>query len=214
MVEKIIRLFKQGFRIGEYNVFGVELKHRRFVEERNLRVYIEFNNERRKIFDMTVFLGRKPYYRPWIEIHNINNEIKLSGREETFHESEIEGTILEKIAELIGGDTSLFIEYTEDKETSKELFQGVPVYATRLGFKLFKLGFTWMKNWYYPEGGYEGGMKIQAEKPINDNQKKRNLRDIEKDIKSYLEQNKKVDKKVLARFKYISDTAKNKLEYF
>jgi hypothetical protein len=55
---------------------------------------------------------------------------------------------------------------------------GVPPHLTRLGFILLENGFTWFKDWYYPEGFMGGNPKLQAEKPINDEVKQKHLENL------------------------------------
>ncbi|HAV39561.1 MAG TPA: DUF1122 domain-containing protein, partial [Aquificaceae bacterium] len=58
----------------------------------------------------------------------------------------------------------VFVEYYEDKQTLEELKAGKPPEETRLGSKLKALGYTYLRDWYYPEGWMEGGYKLQAER--------------------------------------------------
>lgn len=46
-----------------------------------------------------------------------------------------------------------------------------PEVITHLGFLLFNNGCTWFKEWFLPEGGFEGGQKLQGEKPVSSIQK-------------------------------------------
>ena len=45
---------------------------------------------------------------------------------------------------------------------------GFPPALTRQGYRLLEYGFTWSKDWYFSEGGHEGGQKIQGEKPLHE----------------------------------------------
>ncbi|MHA1209321.1 MAG: DUF1122 family protein [Candidatus Freyarchaeota archaeon] len=47
-----------------------------------------------------------------------------------------------------------------------------------LGYKLFQLGFTWFKDWYFAEGFWEGGVKLQGEK-TNEQNRNRQLEKIQ-----------------------------------
>lgn len=57
---------------------------------------------------------------------------------------------------------------------------------SRLGFELFKNGFTWFKDWYFPEGYLEGGRKLQGEKPLNDKAKLAQLKRIQQEVREFL----------------------------
>jgi hypothetical protein len=64
---------------------------------------------------------------------------------------------------------------------------GFPPPVTRLGFILFRLGFTWFKDWYFPEGLMEGGQKLQGEKPADNEAMIRHLKEIRQEVKIFLE---------------------------
>ena len=114
------------------------------------------------------FQGRPPHYRPWIEFTNINPR----------QYPQIEDTILDIIAQNTPPATPLYIEYLWDKTTLKELETGTHPALTRLGAKLLIRGYTWFKDWYYPEGWLEGTQKLQAEKPQTPQQAKQHLKTI------------------------------------
>ena len=59
--------------------------------------------------------------------------------------------------------------------------------ATRLGYQLYKRGFTWFKVWYYPEGFYEGGQKIQAEKPVSRERMLQHVKQHLEEIREFME---------------------------
>lgn len=96
------------------------------------------------------------------------------------------------------------------------LQSGFPPATTRLGFKLFENGFTWFKDWYFPEGFMEGGQKLQGEKTSDMESKNRQLIQILKEIKSFLEKTHlsrehhhernalERAKKILATYKHLS----------
>lgn len=72
----------------------------------------------------------------------------------------------------------MFVEYEWDHVTIRELEFGIPPALSRLGYKLLVRGFTWFKDWYYPEGFMEGGRKLQAEKPTKPDHARENLKAI------------------------------------
>lgn len=61
----------------------------------------------------------------------------------------------------------LMVGYEELPRTLHALQRGVPPVLTPLGRLLYRAGFTWFRDWYIPEGGAEGGRKLQAHKPLN-----------------------------------------------
>lgn len=62
----------------------------------------------------------------------------------------------------------------------------MPPPVSRLGYKLFKLGFTWFKDWYFAEGFWEGRQKLQGEKP-NDESRIRQFKQIYIEVEAFLE---------------------------
>ena len=54
-----------------------------------------------------------------------------------------------------------------DDETERGLKRRFPPAVTPLGKALLDAGCTWFKDWYYPEGWMEGGMKLQGNKPVS-----------------------------------------------
>jgi hypothetical protein len=90
------------------------------------------------------------------------------------------------LSSFLRSGEKIFIGYDTDQETSYGLTYGFPVAATRLGFVLFQHGFTWFKDWYFPEGGLEGGQKLQGEKPLNLKSKHQHLHQIKKELSTFL----------------------------
>ena len=97
---------------------------------------------------------------------------------------------LKIFANSLGNGEKIYVEYIDDKETSFGLTYNFPPAITRLGYILFNLGFTWFKDWYFPEGGSEGGQKLQGEKPLNEEFKKKHLKKIHKDVEIFLNKTK------------------------
>jgi hypothetical protein len=56
----------------------------------------------------------------------------------------------------------------EGDDTEAALRRRVPPPGTPLGLAMLRAGFRWFKDWYYPEGGREGGTKLQGTLPLDD----------------------------------------------
>jgi hypothetical protein len=70
-----------------------------------------------------------------------------------------------------GGHLSVEYENPLWRETQKGLLAGIPPLATPLGGLLFDGGSgDSFKDWYFPEGGQEGGRKLQGNKAYTDEQ--------------------------------------------
>ncbi|AHC50592.1 hypothetical protein SUSAZ_00330 [Sulfolobus acidocaldarius SUSAZ] len=138
---------------------------------KELKTFILYVNGR-KVGRTFYFTGRE-YYLPWIEIDYDPWLREIDGEVDLFNF--IYNTLLP------GG--KLFVTYIRDKETAGMLYQGFSPADTPLGFSLLKAGFTWFKHWYFPEGGNEGAPKIQANKPLNDTDMIRQLRELLDEVK-------------------------------
>ncbi len=178
---------------------GYELKIQelggRFQEEINVEYYIGYGSSWSRLLALKLFKGRPPFYRRWIEVFLVMPRIELSGRVIVFLGSDLERNFIDCLSQKVLPAEKLFIEYLYDAETTKALELGVPPHLTRLGFMLFENGFTWFKNLYYPEGFMEGGPKLQAEKPISEEAKIKQLKercsealDFVETIEKYLEE--------------------------
>lgn len=53
-------------------------------------------------------------------------------------------------------------------DTERALRHWVPPAATPLGLALLQAGCRWFKDWYFPEGGREGGTKLQGALPLDE----------------------------------------------
>ncbi|MDQ7038762.1 MAG: DUF1122 family protein [Aquificota bacterium] len=147
-----------------------------------------------RLLKVLLFPGRS-YYRGWVEVFSV------SGR---FFGSKLEGVFLD----VLGRYTDrVFFEYVEDRVTARELSFGVPPPLSRLGFEIAKRGFTWFRDWYFPEGLREGNPKLQAEKPADRRRKRKHLRDLNEDLSRFLNTSGDSDLKdtVLRRFKILQE---------
>lgn len=80
-------------------------------------------------------------------------------------------SILPDLARMLGPGASLMVAYGED-DTEWALRRKVPPQATPLGLALLEAGCRWFKDWYFPEGGMEGGTKLQGTIPLDDGRRR------------------------------------------
>lgn len=160
----IIKRLSSGLRINDCVIRAVNIRGGRFREEYNALVVLESTGSPEELFDLKVFTGRPPYYRPWVEVFNIRGSFGPNDAR-GFYAGRVEDALLDLLSEALEPGERLYIEYYSDWETTRALELGVPPAATRLGYKLFVRGFTHLRDWYFPEGFMEGGPKLQAEKP-------------------------------------------------
>lgn len=76
-------------------------------------------------------------------------------------------SILVDVANMLGPGASLMVAYGGDG-TEWALRRKVPPQATPLGLVLLEAGCRWFKDWYFPEGGMEGGTKLQGTVPLDE----------------------------------------------
>ncbi|AAK40445.1 DUF1122 domain-containing protein [Saccharolobus solfataricus] len=127
----------------------------------------------RQIGKCNYFKGRD-YYTPWLEIDYypiLRNE-------------NLEVIFFKVVYNFLSPGGKLFVTYIRDNETRERLYIGKHPVETPLGFSLLSAGFTWFKDWYFPEGGNEGFPKLQANKPINSDEGIRQLETIREEIKN------------------------------
>lgn len=150
----------RAFNINACSLMGIQ----------SLEVYLNDGPAEVRVFCMAIFRGRNPYYKPWIDIFCTKDRLDLRPFGKGFYDyydSDIEDALLGAFCGELGPGQKIFIEYYSDHETSYGLAIGIPPVLSRQGYKLFNLGFTWFKDWYFSEGGHEGGQKLQGEKPLD-----------------------------------------------
>ena len=97
-----------------------------------------------------------------------------------------EAVILPQVAEALGPGASLMVTYEGD-ETEAALRRRVPPAATPLGIALLRAGCRWFKDWYYPEGGREGGTKLQGTLPLDDDRRRQAERELVAELRQFLD---------------------------
>jgi len=137
-------------------------------EKMNYHVYIGRGSSYDRLLVISFFSGRPPFYKRYIELFSIKPLIIFGETRYVFLGSLEEENFIKCLSSILGPGESIFVEYMYDAETLKTLELDTPPHLTRLGYILFMNGFTWFKNWYFPEGFREGLPKLQAEKPLNE----------------------------------------------
>ncbi len=187
-MRELIGKLKKGVEIEDGKILKAEVKGGRFAQEFNLDLFLEG----RLLLHAKLFLGRE-HYRDWIELFGLSKDI---------YGTELE----EKILDLFSPHTGrLFIEYFEDLKTADELKKGIPPALSRLGFELAKRGFTYVRDWYIPEGLMEGGHKLQGEKTESQEVQEKRFKELEKDLEEFLRKSgdEELKRKALERFKIL-----------
>ena len=160
---------------------------------------------------LLVFCGMKPHYRPWMEIYSIEAKPELKCCN-LFACSSIENKLIDMAAHILNPGEPFYIDYTWDEESMLILGRRVPPAASRLGYKMLRAGFTWIKHWYYPEGFMEGGEKLQGEKPLSLRQKMTHLMEALRELEYFISLWRNTDDDVMKRALYYAEASRKFIE--
>ena len=185
-IDALLQRLQQGVPVGDLSLVALETRPGRFVEETYLALGVTDGRERVPVADLILYRGRPPYYRAWVEIFAQRPTVPLGEATLNYFDSGLEKALLNAVAAALGPGERLFVDCEADAETLQGIRWGFPEVVTRLGFLLYQLGFTWFKGWYYPEGFREGGQKLQAEKPVDENTRFRHERGLEESVHLFL----------------------------
>jgi hypothetical protein len=97
-----------------------------------------------------------------------------------------EPAILPEVARALGDGASLMVGYQDD-DTGRALRRRVPPAATPLGLALLRAGCRWFKDWYFPEGGREGGTKLQGTLPLDEQRRNRAEGELAAELRAFLD---------------------------
>ena len=96
-----------------------------------------------------------------------------------------DNTVLDALAAALGPGGSVMVASGADA-TERALRRKVPPAATPLGLALLSAGCRWFKDWYFPEGGREGGTKLQGTLPIDDARRRDAEVELEAELGAFL----------------------------
>lgn len=183
MPEDIVRRMSEGLEVEGLRAYAKRISQCGLKGTVSLEVYLGDGLGEEPLMHMTACPGALPYYRPWIEAFCINPHPRGIG----YYDSSIETSVLKVLSESLGPGGKVFLEYYPDHETSCCLAMGFPPALTRQGYRLLEYGFTWFKDWYFSEGGHEGGQKIQGEKPLHERAREKHMLKIQAEATDFLE---------------------------
>lgn len=142
----------------------------RFPEERDAVVSLDGE----PVVRLKHFSGRRSArVSPWIEATVARDDEALAAE------------LVRALADLLPPGGYLMIGYGDD-ETERGLKRRFPPVATPLGKALFDAGATWFKDWYYPEGWMEGGMKLQGNKAVSEEARRTHLAELRAEVEEWL----------------------------
>lgn len=204
MYEELINNLEKGIQKPYFSFYGKNFEEGRISDQEYFDLYLNKKDEEKRLMRVSIYSGKKPYYNPWVEMFSIKDVLTFHVERFEYFGSNIEDEVLDIFTSPMEEGGRIFIEYQQDKETMKELSKGVPEVCSRLGYKLFKRGFTWFKDWYFSEGFHEGNQKLQGEKPIDEGHRNNHLDHIQNQLSNFLEKfqdqkDEDVKKKVITR---------------
>lgn len=187
-----------------------ELRRARFIEERYFELFLRDKSSRvssKPIISGLYFAGRGKWIKPWAEIRYFyqvtfsNNKGNIEIVNLADHRLDI--PLFRLLSQLIPAGGHLSVEYEKD-ETEACLRSGIHPVLSPLGYLLWKNGFRWFKDWYFPEGWREGGTKLQGNKPLDKTHKKKREQELKEEIELLLksraeEAGSQTEKKAIAR---------------
>jgi len=119
------------------------------------------------------FIGRGDYIKAWLEFRYDPVAVFPDGEAVDMEEKDLTDTLFSYLGDMIPPGGSMMVIYGAEPHplstnTEKGLKRSFPPAATPLGYYLWKNDFRWFKDWYFPEGWMEGGMKLQATHPLDE----------------------------------------------
>lgn len=119
------------------------------------------------------FVGRGDYIKAWIEFRYNPQAEFPDGVAVDLEERGLTRELFSLLGGLIPPGASMMVIYGAEPhplsaDTEKGLKRSFPPAATPLGYYLWKTGMRWLKDWYFSEGWMEGGMKLQATRPLDE----------------------------------------------
>ncbi|MFO7967398.1 MAG: DUF1122 family protein [Archaeoglobaceae archaeon] len=135
------------------------------------------------------YFAGESYYRPWLEIH-YKETVNFGSRSLSLMEEGLDEGLFKQLSELLPPASHIMVFYSNYPETEKALSFGVPPPATYIGYLLFQAGCTWFKDWYFPEGFMEGGVKLQGNKSLDQEHRKKALNKLKSELLQFLHKDK------------------------
>lgn len=194
--EELTRL--DNSELNNYLLVVSDLKEGRFPEETNFELRLKNSEELKSENPIAwgkYFSGRGENYTPWIEM-DYSREIRFNQESIDITKNDIDLELFQRIASVLPEGGRIMVIYAGHEETEKALQKNVPPPATEIGFLLFSAGCVWFKDWYFPEGYREGPVKLQGEKPVNEESRKRAFIEIHQELMNFLERSRDRDEEL------------------
>ncbi|MDI6873906.1 DUF1122 family protein [Candidatus Solincola sp.] len=171
----ILRKHLEGRSLGDLSLEARDFRRGRTDRETYFNLYLRKGDatSRRPVVQGLFFMGRGEYIKPWMEFR-YDPVASFPGDDDLdLEEYGLTGELIGLLGSMIPPGGSLMVIYGAEphplaRETERGLKRNFPPMATPLGLYLWKAGFRWFKDWYFPEGWLEGAMKLQATRPLDE----------------------------------------------
>ena len=196
MIKKDIFSFLEGKKMNGYVLHVKNLSPGRFPEETNFEVFLKAQDgaiSKNSVVQGKYFSGRGKYYKPWLEIYYENLSQFNTLKRIDLSEKALNERLFTHLLKLLPPGSHIMVAYSNHEATREGLDRGVPAAATPIGYLLWKSGCTWFKNWYFSEGFWEGDIKLQGNKPLNKDHRRKNLLEMRKELTEFLENEKRME---------------------
>ena len=197
MPKKDVLSSVEGKRLNGYVLHVTNMSRGRFIEETNFELHLKAKDgevSENPVVRGKYFSGRGNFYKPWLEIYYDNLAKFKSSKTVDLSEQELDKTLFKHLSNLLSPDSHIMVVYSNHEETRKGLERGVPAPATPIGYLLWKSGYTWFKDWYFAEGFWEGDVKLQGNKPLNKENKRKDLLETRKELTKFLKKEERKEK--------------------
>ncbi len=175
-----------GRRVGRHIVRLVNVESSRLPEARRFSLALEDSKGRvsGSVVEGRYFAGRGKWIKPWVEI-DYRTSASFAGEEKELTDELIAG-IFEVLSGLVPPGGHIMVKYGEHEKTARALALNVPPPATPIGYLLWRAGFRWFKDWYFPEGWMEGDTKLQGNKPLDGEHERKRAREAAEELRAFL----------------------------
>jgi hypothetical protein len=183
----------EGMELNGFLIQLANITPGRFKEETNFECYIRtIDGEVSQDFVVRgkYFSGRGEFYKPWIDIYYFDHA--SFGQSGTLHLSErgFDKKLFATLTSLLPAGAHFMVVYNNHEETREGLERGYPPPATQIGYLLWKSGCTWFKDWYFAEGFAEGDVKLQGDKPLDEQNRRNDLLRTHRELADFLKSEK------------------------
>jgi hypothetical protein len=186
-----------GKRLNAYILDVDNISPGRFVEEINFELYlktVDGETSENPTVKGKYFSGRGEFYKPWLEIYYDKRVMFESSKIVDLSKEGLDAKMFQHLSDLLPPSSHIMVAYLSHEETRRGLERGVPVPATPLGYLLWKSGCTWFKDWYFAEGFWEGDIKLQGNKPLNDENQREDLLELGRELTEFLMKEKRAER--------------------